>query len=283
MLQITDAATVRATVHGWRAAGERIAFVPTMGNVHEGHLRLVDTARAQAARVVVSVFVNPTQFDRPDDFDRYPRTLDADARALAGRGADLLFTPDVETLYPHGLDLAAYVEPTHSAQPLEGEFRPGHFRGMATVVTKLLNLVQPDCAVFGQKDYQQALVVRSMMRDLDVPYRLTVVPTVRERDGLAMSSRNKYLSADERPQAVALWQAIQQARHAVRTAKRGIPASRLRAELRWLIETRPAARVDYLEFFDPRTFQPVSHVCCGTHFALAVFVGKTRLIDNARL
>src|SRR6266566_315724 len=160
---------------------------------------------------------------------------------------------------------------------------PTHFRGVATVVTKLFNIVRPDVAVFGAKDFQQAAIVKRMARDLNFPVKIIVAPTVREADGLALSSRNKYLSADERGQAVALWQAIQLARQTVRTSTQPIPASRLNSELKWLIETRPAARVDYIEFFDPDTFQPIVKVQRGAHIALAVFVGKTRLIDNGKL
>lgn len=283
MLQTSDAATLRAMLHGWRAAGERVALVPTMGNIHEGHLRLVDAARAQAARVVVSVFVNPTQFDRPDDFDRYPRTLDADAKALAGRGADLLFTPDVETLYPHGLDLAAYVEPTHSAQPLEGEFRPGHFRGMATVVTKLLNLVQPDCAVFGEKDYQQLAIIRRMVRDLDFAIEIVGVPIVRESDGLAMSSRNAYLSAADRKAALSLSAGLAAAEAAYKAGERD--AARLVAAARAPIEAESLTRIDYVELRDAEELSAVDgDVSRKAVLAMAVFVGsenkKTRLIDN---
>mgnify|MGYP003386435955 CR=1 FL=1 len=276
MLHISDAATLRTTVHGWRASGERIAFVPTMGNIHEGHLRLVDAARGQATRVVASVFVNPTQFDRADDFERYPRTLDADARALAGRGADLLFLPEVSTMYPHGLDLAAYVEPTHSAQPLEGEFRPGHFRGMATVVTKLLNLIQPDCAVFGEKDYQQLAVVRAVVRELLLPVEIVGLPTVREADGLAMSSRNQYLTPAERTLAPRIYQALLAAAHEGAATDAPLPA----------IEARQAAqlkelgfRVEYFRFRNAQLAPPTP--ADGRRVVLtAAWLGKARLIDN---
>ncbi|MBC7160811.1 MAG: pantoate--beta-alanine ligase [Immundisolibacter sp.] len=276
MLQTSDAATLRAMLHGWRAAGERVALVPTMGNIHQGHLRLVDAARAQAARVVVSVFVNPTQFDRPDDFDRYPRTLDADAQALAGRGADLLFTPDVETLYPHGLDLAAYVEPTHSAQPLEGEFRPGHFRGMATVVTKLLNLVQPDCAVFGEKDYQQLAVVRAVVRELLLPVEIIGLPTVREADGVAMSSRNQYLTPAERALAPRLYQALQAAAREGAAVDAPLPA----IEAYHTAALNDAGfRVEYFRFRNAQLAPPAP--ADGRRVVLtAAWLGKARLIDN---
>lgn len=276
MLQITDAPTLRATVCGWRAAGERVAFVPTMGNIHEGHLRLVDAARARAQRVVVSVFVNPTQFDRPDDFDRYPRTLDADAQALAGRGADVLFTPDVATLYPHGLDLAAYIEPTHSAQPLEGESRPGHFRGMATVVTKLLNLVQPDCAVFGEKDYQQLAVVRAVVRELLLPVEIVGLATVREADGLAMSSRNQYLTPAQRVLAPRLYQALHAAAREGATAD--APLSAIEAYHTTALNDA-GFRVEYFRFRDAQLAPPAP--ADGRRVVLtAAWLGKARLIDN---
>ena len=276
MLQVSDAATLRATVQGWRAAGERIALVPTMGNIHEGHLRLVDAARAQATRVVVSVFVNPTQFDRLDDFERYPRTLDADARALAGRGAHALFLPEVATMYPHGLDLAAYVEPTHSAQPLEGEFRPGHFRGMATVVTKLLNLVQPDCAVFGEKDYQQLAVVRAVVRELLLPVEIVGLPTVREADGLALSSRNQYLTPTERARAPRLYQALQAAAREGATTDAPLPA----IEAYHTQALNGAGfRVEYFQFRNAQLAPPAP--ADGRRVVLtAAWLGKARLIDN---
>lgn len=276
MLRTSDAATLRATLRGWRAAGERIALVPTMGNVHEGHLRLVDAARAQAARVVVSVFVNPTQFDRADDFERYPRTLEADAAALAGRGADVLFLPEVSTMYPHGLDLAAYIEPTHSAQPLEGEFRPGHFRGMATVVTKLLNLVQPDCAVFGEKDYQQLVVVRAVVRELLLPVEIVGLPTVREADGVAMSSRNQYLTPAERALAPRLYQALLAAAGEGAAADAPLPA----IEAYHTAALNDAGfRVEYFRFRNAQLAPPAP--ADGRRVVLtAAWLGKARLIDN---
>ena len=229
MQRLVNAAALRATLGKWRHAGERIALVPTMGNIHEGHLSLIDVARAQADRVVVSVFVNPTQFDRPDDFARYPRTLEEDAAVLASRDADVLFAPEVETLYPGGLELAAYIEPTHTAQALEGEFRPGHFRGMATVVVKLLNLVRPQLAVFGEKDYQQLVVVRAVVRELLLPIEIVGVPTVREADGLAMSSRNRQLDTRERALAPQLHAELNTA--AVRGAAPDAPLAAIEVQI----------------------------------------------------
>lgn len=276
MRRVSDAATLRATVAAWRKAGERIGFVPTMGNIHEGHLRLVDAARRHATRVVASVFVNPTQFDRADDFERYPRTLDADAAALAGRGVDLLLAPTVEVMYPDGLDLAACVEPTYSARPLEGEFRPGHFRGMATVVTKLLNLVQPDCAVFGEKDYQQLAVVRAVVRELLLPVEIIGLPTVREADGLAMSSRNQYLTPAERALAPRLHAALQDA---VRDgAEASAPLAAIEAHQTKVLNDC-GFRVEYFQFRDAQ-LRPPAPADRRRVVLAAAWLGKARLIDN---
>ncbi len=199
---------LRTIVRGWRSQGERIALVPTMGNLHEGHLSLVDEARRRADRVVVSIFVNPLQFDRPDDLAGYPRTLDADRRALESRGAHLLFTPEVGLLYPRGIEAVTTVSVPGLSALLEGAARPGHFTGVATVVCKLLNLVQPDDAVFGEKDYQQLLLVRRMVEDLHLPVRIHGVPVVRADSGLALSSRNSRLSEEECAHAARLYAAL---------------------------------------------------------------------------
>src|SRR5213596_379975 len=252
---VTSVATMQRLAMEWNRRGVPVGLVPTMGYLHGGHASLVRKARQRAGQrgvVVVSIYVNPTQFAPTEDLANYPRDLPRDKKLCRDAGVD-------------------------------GVSRPTHFRGVATVVAKLFNIVRPEVAVFGAKDFQQAAIVKRMARDLNFPVKIIVAPTVREADGLALSSRNKYLSAEERAQAVALWQAIQQARQTVRTSTEPIPASRLNSELKWLIETRPAARVDYIEFFDPDTFQPVAKVQRGAQIALAVFVGKTRLIDNARI
>ena len=276
MLRVSDAATLREQLDAWRAGGERIGFVPTMGNIHEGHLRLVDAARRHAARVVVSVFVNPTQFDQADDFERYPRTLDADAAALAGCGVDLLLTPTVDVMYPDGLDLAAHIEPTRGAQPLEGEFRPGHFRGMATVVAKLLNLVQPHCAVFGEKDYQQLAVVRAMVRELLLPVEIIGLPTVREADGLAMSSRNQYLTPAERALAPRLHAALQAA--AREGAVPDAPLAAIEAHQTNVLN-EAGFRVEYFQFRNAQ-LAPPAPVDRRRVVLAAAWLGKARLIDN---
>lgn len=278
----------------------RVGFVPTMGFLHEGHISLVKKARQAVGKqgiTVVSIYVNPAQFAPTEDLASYPRNLPRDRKLCHEAGVDVLFIPDDKQMYPPArstrdngtarrggrTDFSTYVVEESLSRGMEGASRPGHFRGVTTIVAKLFNIVLPDVAVFGAKDFQQAAVVKRMAGDLNFPVTVVVAPTIRDSDGLAMSSRNKYLTPGEREQAVALWQAIQQAHQTVRASKKPVPASRLKSELRWLIETRPAARVDYIEFFDPETLHPVAQVQRGTHMALAVFVGKTRLIDNARL
>jgi pantoate--beta-alanine ligase len=198
---VADVGQLRARIGAWRKSGERIGFVPTMGNLHNGHFSLISIARAHADRVVASVFVNPTQFGPREDFASYPRTLAQDQAGLQTSGCDLLFAPEVETMYPFGAVAGVRVEVAGLADILEGEIRPGHFAGVATVVAKLFNLVQPDIAVFGQKDYQQLLVIQRMTRDLCLPIEILAAPTLREANGLAMSSRNQYLTAEERERA----------------------------------------------------------------------------------
>src|SRR6266513_1194723 len=270
---VTSVSTMQRVALRWKRRGTSIGFVPTMGYLHEGHISLVKKARQSVGKrgiVVVSIYVNPTQFAPTEDLANYPRDLPGDKKLCRDAGVDVVFTPDNRQMYPVGssrrddravqravpVNFSTYVAEERLSRGMAGESRPTHFRGGATVVAKLFIIVGPDVAVFGAKDFQQAAVVKRMARDLNFPVRIIVAPTVREPDGLALSSRNKYLSAEEREQAVALWQAIQLARQAVRTSKEAIPSSRLKAELKWLIETRPAARVDYIEFFDPETFQP---------------------------
>jgi len=271
----------------WKREGLKVGFVPTMGYLHEGHLSLVRRARKLVGRrgkLVVSVYVNPTQFGPNEDLARYPRDLARDLQSCRAEGVDVVFVPEDGEVYERGekQGFSTFVVEERLSMVMEGKSRPTHFRGVTTVVAKLFNIVQPTLAVFGAKDYQQAQVVRRMVRDLNFPVKIVVAPTFRERDGLAMSSRNKYLEGDLREQAVVLWRAIQQAQRAVKEKSR-IGADRLRAELERLIQEQQAAKVDYVEFFDPETLEPVSEVKRGTHMALAVFIGKTRLIDNARL
>ena len=272
----------------WRRRGVRVGFVPTMGYLHEGHLSLVRRARrlvGAQGQVVVSIYVNPAQFGPREDFSSYPRDLARDKRLCRDAGVDVLFVPSDRQMYPgEGANaFSTYVVEEQFSKGMESHARPTHFRGVVTVIVKLLNLVLPDVAVFGAKDFQQAAILKRMVRDLNFPTQIVVAPTRREPDGLALSSRNEYLSPDERQQAVTLWQAIQLAKQTVRAAGSPVLANRLKAKLRRFIETQPAARVDYIELFDPKTLQPVAQVKRGTHLALAVFIGKTRLIDNARL
>jgi pantoate--beta-alanine ligase len=205
---VDTVAELRQQVSAWRAGGERIAFVPTMGNLHAGHHSLVVRARLEATRVLASVFVNPTQFGPSEDYARYPRTLEADAAGLAAHGCDLLFLPAVEEMYPFGVEAAVRMHVPRLGDSLCGAFRPGHFDGVATVVTRLLSMAQADVAVFGQKDYQQALVIRHLARDLALPGTIVVAPTVREANGLAMSSRNQYLTATERERAAVIHETL---------------------------------------------------------------------------
>jgi pantoate--beta-alanine ligase len=272
----------------WRAERVRVAFVPTMGCLHAGHLSLARRARREvgrAGRVVVSVYVNPAQFGPQEDFTRYPRTPGRDREACRKAGVDVLFTPTDAALYARGRrdGFSTYVTEERLATGMEGAARPGHFRGVTTVVAKLLNVVQPTVAVFGAKDFQQAAVVRRMVRDLNFPVRIVVAPTVREPDGLALSSRNQYLGREERAQAVVLWHALEWVRQSLRLARGPLPALALKAKLAALVNSQSRARLDYVEFFDPATLAPVERIRHGTHMALAVYVGATRLIDNAAL
>lgn len=272
----------------WRAQGKQIGFVPTMGYLHEGHLSLVRKARqcvGRAGLVVVSIYVNPTQFAPHEDLAKYPRDLARDLRLCRAAGVDVVFVPRDAEMYARRDqgEYSTYVVEETLSRPMEGAARPTHFRGVTTVVAKLFNLVLPQVAVFGAKDFQQAAIIRRMAANLNFPVRIVVAPTRREADGLAMSSRNKYLTPAQREQAVCLWRAIQHARRMVRAARHPTDAHLLQMKLRQEIEARPEARVDYLAFFDPKTLAPVAKVRRGDHFALAVRVGATRLIDNARL
>ncbi len=261
----------------WQREGARVALVPTMGALHAGHASLIRRARKAAGAegiVVVSIYVNPTQFNDAGDLRAYPRPLSVDKKLCRAEGVDVVFSP--KSLYE--IDASVGIDEIAVSLGMEGESRPGHFRGVATVVVKLCHLVQPTASVFGEKDWQQAALIRRVARDLNLPARIVVAPTVREADGLACSSRNVLLNKSERQQAIALWQSIGLARAAVRKGSlRG-----LKRRLILSIEQHPAARVDYVEFFDEKTMSLVKPMK-GVRMALAVFIGKTRLIDNARL
>jgi pantoate--beta-alanine ligase len=276
---VTTVAELRSALESPRRGGQRIGLVPTMGALHEGHLSLVRASKAECDVTVVSIYVNPSQFGPSEDLAKYPRTLQADLDQLAGCQAEVVFAPGDEEVYRPGH--ATWVEVGAVAEPLDGQFRPGHFRGVATIVLKLLNMAQADVAYFGQKDYQQALVIRRMVEQLDVPIEIRVCPIVREPDGLAMSSRNVYLSADARRRATVLWKSLQRAHDLVAGGERD---ARLIADrMQEVILTAADARIDYIALVDPETLQPVRHLGGRTLAALAVRIENTRLIDNCML
>jgi pantoate--beta-alanine ligase len=279
VLRARDAEALRRQMDAWRREGDTIGFVPTMGALHEGHLSLLRLARGVARRVVVSVFVNPTQFGPGEDFALYPRQLGTDSAMLEAAGCDLLFVPDAETLYPPGH--STFVEPGGPALGLEGEKRQGHFRGVATVVSALFLLVRPDAAVFGEKDAQQLAVIRRMTRDLHFGIQIVAAPIVREADGLAMSSRNVLLSAEERRAAAVLHRALQAAEAAVAAGERR--AAEVREAMRRVVAGEPLARLDYAEVVDAETFQPVAALAGRVVLPIAAHLGRTRLIDNFKL
>lgn len=268
---------VRAHTALWRREGLTVGLVPTMGYLHEGHASLVDRAREQCRRVVVSDFVNPTQFGPQEDLAAYPRDLDRDCRILEAHGCDLVFCPSVEEMYPEGA--ATYVNIlSEMTGQLCGRTRPNHFQGVCTVVSKLFNIVEPDLAFFGQKDAQQLAVIRRMVRDMAFRVRIVGCPTVREEDGLAKSSRNAYLSSQERQAARVLWQAICRGQDLLRQGAR--EAEPVLEAMREVISREPLARIDYVSAVDGETMLPVDRIQSGTLVALAVYIGKTRLIDN---
>jgi pantoate--beta-alanine ligase len=274
---VQTADEVRAALAPRRPTG-RIGLVPTMGALHAGHASLVEHARAECHTVVVSIFVNPLQFDRADDLARYPRRFDADLALCEELGVDVVFAPAPPDMYPEPPDCTVVVGKT--AEHLCGAFRPGHFNGVATVVLKLFNIVRPDVAYFGEKDAQQLAVIRRMVSDLNVEVRIAPVPTVREPDGLALSSRNQHLSAAERALAPALFQALGAARDAIAGGNADAAAVKRLAAESLLADGR--LRLEYLELVDPWTFQPVEHVSGPVVAAGALWVGSTRLIDNIR-
>ncbi len=256
-----------------------VGFVPTMGYLHEGHLFLVRRCRQENDRTIVSIFVNPTQFGPQDDFQRYPRDPERDLALLEGESVDIVYMPAVPEVYPPGFD--TYVEPGKIAQRLEGASRPGHFRGVATVVLKLFDVVQPTRAYFGQKDAQQVAVVKKLVQDLDVGLEVVSVPTVREPDGLAMSSRNVYLNPAERQAALCLWRALHDAQNLWTGGER--KAEALRQAMGATIEREPAARIDYISIADGETLNELDQAQPGALVSVAVWIGKTRLIDNVSL
>lgn len=278
MLVIDRVAPMGAAADGLRRDGRRIAFVPTMGALHDGHLSLMRLARGMADALVVSVFVNPAQFGRGEDFESYPRDAARDASLAEGAGADILFLPSTAGIYPEGH--ATWVDVGPIATVLEGRSRPGHFRGVATVVAKLFNIVRPHVAVFGQKDAQQVAVIRRMVADLDFDVRVVAAPTVREPDGLAMSSRNAYLSPAERAQAPALRRSLDAALRLIAAGERD--CARITGTMARIVSAEPSAAIDYISVADAVTLSEITTLAPGTTalISLAVRIGSTRLIDN---
>lgn len=267
---------LRREIRDAKQKGLTVGFVPTMGALHAGHCRLIELARRECGFVVVSIFVNPLQFDRLDDLARYPRTLEADLALCASAGADVIFAPTVDDLYPE--EQRAFIDIPDLTQNLCGAFRPGHFRGVATVVLKLFGIVQPDRAYFGQKDAQQLAVIRRMVLDLNIPIEIVSVPTIREEDGLALSSRNKHLSPAERQVAPALYRALSLATEQIVSGER--TAARIRERALQPLQEHPEFSVEYFEIVDPLTLQPVEEICGSVLIAAAAWLGSTRLIDN---
>lgn len=280
MLIIETLPMLRREIRRWRQAGKRIALVPTMGNLHDGHLTLVDEARQRADVVVVSVFVNPMQFDRADDLARYPRTLQDDCEKLNRHGVDVVFAPAPQVIYPQGTENQTFVEVPVLSALLEGASRPGHFRGVATVVSKLFNLVQPDVACFGEKDFQQLAIIRKLVADMGFDIDIVGVPTVRAKDGLALSSRNGYLTADERRLAPGLSQVMQSMAERLSNGERHIDE---------IIEQANAAlqekgfRPDGLAICDAVTLQPLTVESQRAVILMAAWLGNARLIDNQQV
>ncbi len=279
MLTVHTVAELRQQLAAWRAVGERIAFAPTMGNLHAGHIDLIHAAKTHAPRVVASVFVNPLQFGPKEDFGRYPRTLPDDQQKLAAAGCDLLFAPGVEEMYPHGLPLTTEVKVSKVSEGLEGEFRPGHFEGVATVVNVLFNLVQPDVALFGEKDWQQLAVITRMVRDLHLPIGIIGVPTRRETSGLAMSSRNQYLAVDERHTASVIHATLVTIAHEIQQGSRdyiGLEQAGMQAL------SAHGFAPQYVAIRTP-DLQPPANENKNLVILIAALLGNTRLIDNLRV
>jgi len=272
---VRDVAALRNDIGAWRKAGLRVGLVPTMGALHEGHLSLVRVAKEKCDRVVATLFVNPRQFAPHEDFERYPRDEAGDAAMLAGAGCNLLYAPDRAAMYPEGF--ATNVIVSDVSTPLEGEFRPHFFGGVATVVTKLLLQALPDAAFFGEKDYQQLQVIKRMTRDLDIPVAIEGCATIREADGLAMSSRNAYLTADERRIAPRLNHIMHDA---IKAARTGAPIAAVEAEASRHLTAAGFASVDYIAIRDAETLAPISDLARPARILAAAWLGKTRLIDN---
>lgn len=277
MQNFTKAKLIQQKMLQLRCQGKTIGFVPTMGALHPGHLSLIKKARRENDVVVVSIFVNPLQFGPNEDYQRYPRPLDADKKLLRKNGCDFLFLPSVKEIYPQAQ--LTYVNVGKLSDTLCGAFRPGHFRGVATVVAKLFNIILPQRAYFGQKDYQQLKIIEQMTKDLNFPIKIVPCPIVREKDGLALSSRNVYLSPEERKQAAGLFQALQMAKNLI-TSKKIYNSQAIISEIEKIIKNNPLSRIQYIKVCNPDSLEDIPEIKDKALIALAVWIGKTRLIDN---
>jgi len=275
---ISKVAELQERIKDWKLKGLTVGFVPTMGYLHEGHLSLVREAKKRNDRAAVSIFVNPKQFGPAEDYNVYPRDFNRDAALLEKEGVDLIFYPAVEEMYPAGYK--TYVEVEDLENRLCGRSRPGHFRGVCTVVLKLFNLIQPDEAYFGWKDAQQVIILKKMVEDLNLPVKIRPMPLIREKDGLALSSRNIYLNPQERQASVVLYRSLELAEEIIKNGER--QAARIRQQMVNLISAEPLARIDYVEIVDPQTLEPLVTIDGDALVAVAVYFGRTRLIDNLR-
>ncbi len=277
MNTISSITALRDQICKWKAQGLKVAFVPTMGNLHQGHLSLIETAKRHADKVVASIFVNPMQFGANEDLDNYPKTLTEDQNKLKDLGTDLLFTPTAEQIYPKGLDKQCFVEVPEMGNILCGNSRKNHFRGVTTVVNKLFNIVQPDVACFGEKDYQQLFLIKTMVEDLSMPIEVINVATVREDSGLAMSSRNGYLSAEEKAQASALYKSLNDAKGIICEGQRDY--KHIKQAMKHNVE-KAGMRLDYIDFRDADTLMPATEKTGHILVLIAAYIGSARLIDN---
>lgn len=278
MTIIKNIAIMTQVARKQRHKGRSIGFVPTMGALHEGHLSLIRQARRENDFTVVSIFVNPTQFGPKDDFEKYPRNLKKDAMLCKKEKVDIIFYPNAREMYP--AEFKTYIEVKELSDYLCGKSRPGHFKGVATVVTKLFNIVQPDKAYFGQKDAQQSVIINRFVQDLNIPVKIKVMPTLREKDGLAMSSRNAYLSPQERKDAVVLFRSLKLAQDLINKGEKN--SRKIISNMRGLIKSKKSAKIDYIDIIDAKTLKFIDKITDNYLIVLAVWIGKTRLIDNIR-
>lgn len=268
--------SLREEIRKIKLNNKTIGFIATMGALHKGHLSLIQKARSDNDKAVVSIFVNPVQFGPKEDFKKYPRNLLQDVKLCKQAGVDIIFYPDINEMYPE--DYRTYVEVKDLSDCLCGKFRPGHFRGVTTIVTKLFNIVSPDIAYFGQKDAQQAIIIKKMTEDLNIPVKIKVMPTIREKDGLSLSSRNVYLSIEERKDAVVLSQSLNLAKDLIKKGMKD--ADKIIRSMRQLIQSKKSAKIDYIAIVDSNTLKPIKKIINNCLIVLAVWIGKTRLIDN---